>query len=90
MSETHPYPIFPQPPHSFRLEINLETGGHRIDSVLLERLKEQDRCVALKNISRSALKKLFKDRKIQIKGQSAVPSSTLAAGVTFVDVLGFE
>ena len=90
MNQTHSYPTAPQPPNSFRLEIELSSGGHRIDAVLLERLRLQDRCAALKNISRSALKKLFKERKVQIKGQSAVPSSTLAAGVTYVDVIGFE
>lgn len=80
----------PQPPESFRIALELSSGGHRIDAVLLEELRKQDRNAALKNISRTALKKLFKDKKIQIKGQSAVPSSSLAAGITYVDLLGFK
>lgn len=79
-----------QPPQSFRIALELNSGGHRIDAVLLEELRKQERSAALKNISRAALKKLFRERRIQIKGQSAVPSSSLAAGTTYIDILGFE
>jgi|GEM_PF-624639 len=78
-----------QPPDSFRIALQLSSGGHRIDAVLLEELRGQGSNAQLKNISRSALKKLFKERRILIKGQSAVPSSGLAAGITYVDILGF-
>ncbi len=85
---THTPP--PQPADSFRIALELSSGGHRIDAVLLEELRKQDRNSTLKNISRTALKKLFKDRKVHIKGQSAVPSSSLAAGTTYIDLLGFQ
>lgn len=78
----------PQPPNSFRVTIELN-ARQRIDNVLLAELKKQDQNLALKNISRTAFKKLFKDKRILLKGQSAVPSSLLATGVTFVDILGF-
>ncbi len=62
----------------------------RIDQVLLEYLRKQDRNFDLKNISRVAYKNLFKQRRIKIKGQSAVPASGLAIGSTTVDILGYE
>ena len=77
-----------QPPNSFRVKIELSVRK-RVDTVLLAELKQQDQNQALKNISRTALKKLFKEKRILLKGQSAVPSSLLATGVTFVDILGF-
>ena len=43
----------------------------------------------IREISRSAFKELFKTKRITLKGQSAVPSSTLAKGTTVVDILGF-
>jgi hypothetical protein len=78
-----------QPANSFRVVVDL---GHRqrIDTVLLAEIKAQDRNVTLKNISRTAYKKLFKDKRILLKGQSAVPSSLLATGVTYIDILGFS
>jgi hypothetical protein len=42
------------------------------------------------SISRSALKDLFKKKRIQLKGQAAVPSSLLAEGTSYVDILGFS
>jgi hypothetical protein len=78
----------PQPTNSFRVTLELSTR-QRIDTALLAELKRQDQNTALKNISRTAYKKLFKEKRILLKGQSAVPSSLLATGVTFVDILGF-
>jgi hypothetical protein len=78
-----------QPKNSFRVTLNL-TSSQRIDSVLLDELRAQDRNLDLKNMSRTKLKALFKERRIQIKGQSAVPSSSIAVGTTFVDILGYE
>lgn len=78
-----------QPQNSFRLTLNLTSARPRIDQVLLEELRKQNLNLELKNLSRSALKELFKKRKIQIKGQSAIPSSALAQGTTYVDILGF-
>ena len=90
MSDNAQYQPPPQPEGSFRIPLHLNSGGHRIDAVLLEELRKQDRNSSLKNLSRAGLKRLFKERRILIKGQSAVPSSALAAGVTFIDILGFE
>jgi hypothetical protein len=79
----------PQPANSFRLVIEL-TSSQRIDSVLLDELRKQERNLDLKILSRTKLKALFKERRVQIKGQSAVPSSSLAVGTTYVDLLGFD
>ncbi len=74
----------------FRVTLQLSTRKPRIDQVLLEELRIQNRNLALRNISRSEFKELFKRKKIRIKGQSAVPSSSLASGTTHVDIFGFE
>ena len=76
-----------QPPHSFRVTISLDYGADRMDSILLNALKEQNESEKFKNISRSALKELFINGKITIKGQRAKPSSSLAKGITYVDIL---
>lgn len=81
--------IPPQPPKSFRVTIELEHSEDRLDSVLLAALKVQSERPALKEISRSKFKDLFNDGKIEIKGQRAKPTSRLAAGTTYVDILGF-
>ena len=78
-----------QPENSFRIAITVAEKKPRLDAPLLEALKAQDDNLALKNISRGALKELFSSSKIQIKGQRAKSSSALAAGTTYVDILGF-
>jgi hypothetical protein len=78
----------PAPEGAVRVTLKLSSGGHRIDAILLEELRLRSENATLRNISRAGLKRLFKERRIVIKGQSAVPSSTLAAGTTFVDILG--
>ena len=60
-----------------------------MDNVLLNALREQNENMTLKNISRGALKQLFTDKKIEIKGQRAKSNSALAKGTTYVDILGF-
>ena len=40
--------------------------------------------------SRTEFKELFKKKRIRIKGQPAVPSSSLAKGTTYVDILGYD
>lgn len=75
------------PPNSFRIAIELNSSVSRMDTTLLNALKNQTENSALKNISRQGLKNLFLDGKIQIKGQRAKPSSGLAKGITYVDVL---
>lgn len=78
-----------RPENSFRIELNLEYAESRIDNVLLNALREQNDNAELKAISRAALKELFNQKKIFIKGQRAKSSSALAKGVTYVDILGY-
>lgn len=78
-----------QPPNSFRIALNLEHPESRMDNVLLNALREQDENEKLKGISRGALKELFNEKKIMIKGQRAKSNSSLAKGITYVDILGF-
>jgi 23S rRNA-/tRNA-specific pseudouridylate synthase len=79
-----------KPSKAFRVTINLEHPESRMDNVLLEALRTQSENAALKAISRSALKTLFNESKIQIKGQRCRSASALAKGTTYIDILGFE
>ncbi len=79
-----------RPPNSFRVILDLNTSGQRLDAILLKNLREQNQNIDLKNISRTTYKELFSSGKILIKGQRAKPSSTLAKGETFVDILGYK
>jgi hypothetical protein len=85
MSDSIPAPM----PNSFRIALTLESPESRMDNVLLHALREQNENMKLKEISRSALKDLFNEKKIWIKGQRAKSSSALAKGTTYVDILGF-
>ncbi|HXH32151.1 MAG TPA: hypothetical protein VNJ01_15205 [Bacteriovoracaceae bacterium] len=76
-------------PNAFRVTLNLEHPQTRMDNVLLQALRDQNENSELKTISRSALKELFNEKKIMIKGQRAKSSSALAKGITYVDILGF-
>lgn len=78
-----------KPAKSHRVVLNLNYRESRMDNVLLEALRNQDENASLKIISRGALKDLFTNGKIQIKGQRAKSSSALAKGVTYVDILGY-
>ncbi|MFN3697643.1 MAG: hypothetical protein ACK4VO_09410 [Pseudobdellovibrio sp.] len=78
-----------QPPKSFRITLELNSRISRMDNTLLNALKEQKENLNLKNISRQGLKNLFIDGRVQIKGQRAKPSSALAKGTTYVDILGY-
>lgn len=78
-----------QPPQSFRIVLDLNSRQSRMDNPLLAALKNQKENLNLKIISRQALKNLFLEGRIQIKGQRAKPSSGLAVGLTYVDILGF-
>ena len=79
-----------QPIKSFRVEITLNHSERRMDHVLLNKLRNQEENLTLRNISRIAFKELFKKKRIRIKGQAGRPSSSLAQGTTWVDILGFE
>lgn len=78
-----------QPANSFRIVLELNRAESRMDTVLLNALREQKENINLKNISRTAFKELFLSGKILIKGQRAKTSSSLAKGITYVDILGF-
>ncbi|MGK5088395.1 hypothetical protein WDW86_12620 [Bdellovibrionota bacterium FG-2] len=81
---------YPQPKNAFRIDLTFTSARPRLDQALLEALRKQDRNLDLRSISRSAFKELFKQRRIKIKGQNALPASGLASGTTTVDILGFE
>ncbi len=77
------------PANSFRVTLEVTSTKPRIDGILLEALRAQDRNLQLREISRTEFKTLFKKKKILIKGQPAIPSSSLASGITHVDILGY-
>ncbi len=88
---THSTPYEPEKPkRSFRLTLTLTSPKPRLDQVLLGELRKQNRNLNLRTLSRNGLKELFKKKWIRIKGQPAVPSSSLARGVTYIDVIGYE
>lgn len=78
-----------KPANSHRIALDLAWAESRMDNVLLEALRAQDEHMTLKHISRGALKELFTQKKIQIKGQRAKSNSSLAKGITYVDILGY-
>ncbi|MDZ4084671.1 MAG: hypothetical protein U1E10_17145 [Bdellovibrionales bacterium] len=77
----------PRPPKSTRIVLELGRSEKRLDNVLLAALREQNENPMLKLISRVDFKELFNSGKVLIKGQRAKPSSGLAAGTTYVDIL---
>ena len=79
----------PRPRGSIRIVLNLSSPVPRLDAVLIEALRNQDRNLDLRNLSRAKLKELFSKKKVRIKGQAATPSSAVARGVTYVDILGY-
>lgn len=82
--------IPPQPKNSFRVVLNLPHKAARLDSVLMEALRAQNKNLDLRNLTRGTFKELFKNKKILIKGQPARPASAISGGVTYVDILGYE
>ncbi len=81
--------IPPQPPKSFRVTLELNRSQKRLDNVLLAALKAQNENLDLREITRTKFKELFTTGKILIKGQRATPSSAVAKGITYVDILGY-
>ena len=77
----------PRPPKSTRIVLELGRSEKRLDNVLLAALREQNENPTLKLISRVDFKELFNSGKVLIKGQRARPSSGLAAGTTYVDIM---
>lgn len=82
-----PANIPPQPEKSVRITLVLERRSDRLDGILLEAMRQQTENKKVCDISRSALKALFTEHKVLIKGQPARPSSSIATGTTYVDVL---
>lgn len=82
--------IPPQAPDSFRVVLDLNSPQKRLDNVLLLALREQKDNIDLKNISRTDFKDLFKNGQILIKGQRAKTSSSVARGLTYVDIIGYK
>jgi hypothetical protein len=79
-----------QPENSFRLELAVNQRMPRLDTLLLEAIRSQEKNLRLQRISRTAFKELFREKRVLIKGQPAKPSSGVAAGTTYVDILGYE
>ncbi len=82
--------IPPQPAKSFRIVLELNRSQKRLDTVLLAAIKAQNEDLNLREITRTKYKELFNSGKILIKGQKATPSSSVAKGITYVDILGFK
>lgn len=76
-----------KPENSYRVTLELRNRAPRLDSLLLEALRAQDEVLELQHISRGKFKRMFDEKRILIKGQPARPSSSIAAGTTYVDVL---
>jgi len=83
-------PVPPRPRNSFRIELVLKYPERRLDNVLLAAMRAQTRSLEIKTLSRAKLKLLFDAKRVRIKGQAATPSSSLAVGTTYVDLIGFE
>jgi len=81
------YKIPEQPDNSFRVTLELEASEPRIDLVLLDALKKQNENEDLNKISKIQLKRLFSEKKVQIKGQSAKAKSPVNSGTTYIDIL---
>jgi hypothetical protein len=81
--------IPPQPPKSFRIVLELNRSEKRLDNVLLAAIKAQNENLDLREVTRTKFKELFNTGKILIKGQRATPSSAVAKGLTYVDILGY-
>ncbi len=82
--------IPPQAPDSFRVVLDLNSPQKQLDNMLLLALREQKDNIDLKNISRTDFKELFKNGQILIKGQRAKTSSSVARGLTYVDIIGYK
>ena len=76
-----------QPENSFRIMLKLDYSARRLDAVLHKALLEQTENTVLKTISKTALKEMFNNKKVFIKGQRAKSSSSLAKGITYVDII---
>lgn len=78
------------PANSIRIVLELNRAEKRLDNVLLTALRAQKENIDLRNITRTTFKDLFTEGQILIKGQRATPSSAVAKGLTYVDIVGFK
>jgi hypothetical protein len=81
------YKIPEQPENSFRVTLELETPEPHLDSVLMGALKKQTENETFNQITKTHLKRLFTQKKILIKGQSARAKSRVNSGTTYIDIL---
>jgi hypothetical protein len=81
------YKIPVQPENSFRITLELETPAVRLDYALFDALKKQNENESLGGISKGHLKKLFTEKKVLIKGQTAKAKSHINSGLTYIDIL---
>jgi hypothetical protein len=81
------YKIPEQPENSFRVTLELEAPADRLDLVLMEALRAQTENEEMNQISKLHMKRLFTEKKVLIKGQSAKAKSSVNSGKTYVDVL---
>ena len=81
------YKAPPQPPHSYRITLTLNAPVKRLDTILLNALRDQNDNASLKSLTRKQFKDLFASKRVLIKGQPAKPSSSLAKGETCIDIL---
>jgi hypothetical protein len=78
-----------QPKDSYRVTLELPYGESRLDGILMRALRGQGENLNLMNVSRLQFKKLFKEKRILIKGQPARATSAIAKGTTYIDILGY-
>ena len=81
--------IPPRPPKSYRIVLELSRSEKRLDTVLLAAIKLCKDNLNLREITRTKYKELFNNGQIIIKGQRATPSSAIAKGTTYVDILKY-
>ena len=81
------YKIPQQPENSFRITLELLNPESRLDLVLMEALGQQNDNQELKQISKTHMKKLFNEKRVLIKGQSAKAKSPIHSGITYIDIL---
>ena len=81
------YKIPEIPENSFRITLDLEQSYPRLDIILFEALQSQNENDDLKSISKIQFKKLFTEKRVQIKGQNAKAKSPVNSGTTYIDIL---
>ena len=75
------------PDNSFRVTLELTAPEPRLDTVLMDALKNQNENEELHLISKAHLKRLFTEKKVLIKGQNAKAKSPINSGITYIDIL---